>query len=532
MKINQPVTTTECFLQPGRPVVSKTDLQGRITYANESFLAISGFSRAELLGADHSIVRHPDMPPAAFADLWRTIKADQPWRGLVKNRTRSGDFYWVEAYVTPLTDQGRTIGYMSVRNTPARTDVAAAEALYAQARAGTAQIPQTPLPGRHLPPAAAWWIAALFAAALGLGAGAVGGVAGLAMGAAAALLALGMAGAAQVGLLVPLDALAGHMRALDEGRLADRVAMPARAHGALAMAFAQLEAMRIHLRAMFADVLISAGEVEARARKLDEAVRSLHGTLEQQGDRVSQVAAAMEQMSVSVTEISQNTAQGLEAAHRTEALAQSGIAVMAAGLESGSRMSQVVDSTQKEIAQVDQSVGRISEVTRIIRDIADQTNLLALNAAIEAARAGEQGRGFAVVADEVRKLSERTAQSTQHITAGVEDIVRQAHAAVATMGAASADVTESAARIRESSQSLDQIWSASREAARAAGEVTSMLQQQSVASHEVANAMELLSGTIEASSNDVAIVGTATAELRSTAEEMRLLVHHLETALH
>jgi len=531
MRNNQPVTTVERVLAPGKPIVSKTDLQGKITYANESFVAISGFTRAELLGADHNIVRHPDMPAVAFADLWRTVQAGQPWRGLVKNRTKSGDYYWVEAFVTPLTEKGRAIGYMSVRNAPARADIAAAESLYAEIRAGKSTLPSTPLFGRRLSPATAWWIAALIGSMLAIGAGAVGGAAGMALGAGAALLALGMAAGVQLRLLEPLDQLADRMRALDEGRLAERVAAPSRADRSLQLPFTQLETMRIHLRATFADILVSAGEIESRSRGLDDAVRSLQGTSEQQGDRITQVAAAMERMSVSVNEISENTAQGLAAAHRTETLAQSGITVMASGLESGKRMSQMVESTQREIAQVDESVGRISEITVIIRDIADQTNLLALNAAIEAARAGEQGRGFAVVADEVRKLSERTAQSTRHIQSGVEDIGRQAHAAVTTMHTASSDVAASATHIRESSESLNQIWAASREAVRTAGEITNMLQQQSVASVEVANALEQLSGTIEASGHDVANIGADTVALRGTAEEMRLLIRHLENAL-
>ncbi|MCW5627203.1 MAG: PAS domain-containing protein, partial [Burkholderiales bacterium] len=104
MRVNQPVTTIEQFLEPGKPIVTKTGLDGKILYANESFVKISGFTREELIGADHNIVRHPDMPPAAFADLWRTVRAGQPWRGLVKNRTKTGDFYWVEAFVTPITE--------------------------------------------------------------------------------------------------------------------------------------------------------------------------------------------------------------------------------------------------------------------------------------------------------------------------------------------------------------------------------------------------------------------------------------------
>lgn len=531
MRINTPVTAVERFLEPGKPIVTKTDLQGRIEYANESFVAISGFTREELLGSDHNIVRHPDMPPQAFADLWRTIRAGQPWRGLVKNRTKSGDFYWVDAFVTPITEQGRPVGYVSVRSAPSRTAVAQAEALYAQVRAGTARFPETRVDATRTPSWAPWWALALPAGALACAAGWAGGAGGIGLGVLSAVLAVTMAAGVQIRLLGPLAALASHIEALDEGRLSDTVAAPRAAAALARKTFTKLEALRIHLRAMFADVLVSAGDIEARSRRVDESLRALMEATRQQNDRIAQVAAAMEQMSVSVNEIAQNTAQGLEAAQRTESLAQSGMALMAASLESSDRVASVVDTTQREIAQVDQSVTRISEVTRIIREIAEQTNLLALNAAIEAARAGEQGRGFAVVADEVRKLSERTAQSTQHIASGVEDIVRQAHAAVSTMATASTEVTTSATQIRSSSESLDQIWNASRDAVRSADEIKAMLQQQSVASHEMASAMEKLSETIEASGRDLSTIGEATNALHATAAEMRLLVRHLESAL-
>ena len=121
MKINHPVTSNELFLDPQRPIVTKTDLKGAITYANRAFIEISGFDEHELLGVNHNIVvRHPDMPPEAFADLWETVKVGKPWRGLVKNRAKNGDFYWVEAYVTPITVQGVVQGYVSVRSAPSR----------------------------------------------------------------------------------------------------------------------------------------------------------------------------------------------------------------------------------------------------------------------------------------------------------------------------------------------------------------------------------------------------------------------------
>lgn len=130
MRLNLPVTQNEYVLQAGMSIVSTTDLLGNINYVNPYFIEVSGFSREELLGASQNIVRHPDMPAQAFADLWQTIQAGKPWSGMLKNRCKNGDFYWVLANVTPVIEQGRAIGYMSVRTKPSREQIALADSLY------------------------------------------------------------------------------------------------------------------------------------------------------------------------------------------------------------------------------------------------------------------------------------------------------------------------------------------------------------------------------------------------------------------
>jgi methyl-accepting chemotaxis protein len=130
MKINMPVTNIEIELKDTSSIVSKTDLKGRITYINRDFLEISGFTEQELIGASHNIVRHPDMPPAAFADLWNTVKAGKPWNGLVKNRCKNGDHYWVEANVAPVRENGEIVGYMSVRSKVTRKQIEDIEPIY------------------------------------------------------------------------------------------------------------------------------------------------------------------------------------------------------------------------------------------------------------------------------------------------------------------------------------------------------------------------------------------------------------------
>ncbi|MCK3483873.1 PAS domain-containing protein, partial [Escherichia coli] len=116
--------------------LSTTSPQSHITYVNPDFIKISGFTEEELLGQPHNIVRHPDMPPAAFEHMWSTLKSGRSWMGLVKNRCKNGDHYWVSAYVTPIAKNGSIVEYQSVRTKPEPEQVLAAEKLYAQLRSG------------------------------------------------------------------------------------------------------------------------------------------------------------------------------------------------------------------------------------------------------------------------------------------------------------------------------------------------------------------------------------------------------------
>ncbi|MEQ1601174.1 MAG: PAS domain-containing protein, partial [Methylophilaceae bacterium] len=123
MKINLPVTQKEVELKDTSQIVSKTDLKGRITFVNREFIEISGFTEEELIGQNHNIVRHPDMPPEAYDDLWNTVKSGKPWIGIVKNRCKNGDHYWVEACITPVSEGGQVAGYISVRGKPTRQQI-------------------------------------------------------------------------------------------------------------------------------------------------------------------------------------------------------------------------------------------------------------------------------------------------------------------------------------------------------------------------------------------------------------------------
>lgn len=143
MKMNMPVTNNEVLMKTGTILVTRTDLKGIITFANDAFVDISGYSRDELLGENHNIVRHPDMPSAVFEEMWKTLKKGNPWHRLIKNRTKSGDFYWVSANIMPVFENAQVVSYMSVRHVPDRDEIREAEDLYRKVAANQAVLHST-----------------------------------------------------------------------------------------------------------------------------------------------------------------------------------------------------------------------------------------------------------------------------------------------------------------------------------------------------------------------------------------------------
>jgi aerotaxis receptor len=136
MRKNLPVTNVETILPDKQFIYSRTDLKGVITEANQAFCDVSGYTREEMVGQPHNMVRHPDMPEAAFKDMWADLKIGRPWRGIVKNRRKDGGFYWVVANASPVRENGQIVGYQSVRSRPSREEIEAATAAYEKINRG------------------------------------------------------------------------------------------------------------------------------------------------------------------------------------------------------------------------------------------------------------------------------------------------------------------------------------------------------------------------------------------------------------
>ena len=529
MRNNQPVTQHELFLHPKRPIVTKTDLKGLITYANRAFIEISGFTEEELIGESHNIVRHPDMPPEAFEDLWRTVEAGHPWKGLVKNRSKHGDYYWVDAYVTPLMENGKAIGYMSVRSAPDKQQCQQAEQLYAEIRAQRSACPVTRQPYTlsiqqmlllaMLPP-----IVALLAQFI-----LPDGILRTTLNVASILWLMTGAILIYQGIAAPLAQARQGLSRLAEGNFKEAIAQSGCQD--MRRMLEMLETMRINTRAVLADVVTGAHDISQAATATHTEASHLEKRGEHALEGITRVAAALEQLSVSVNEISITTQAGANHANAATHLADQGESTMRETSTATRQVMGEFEHTRDAILVLEKSTEEIGSVTSVIKEIANQTNLLALNAAIEAARAGEQGRGFAVVADEVRKLAERTAGNTLEIEQSINVLHERTRQVLQNVQLALNKVEGVESAISTATASLDAIRAANQGVSASAANVAEMLQQQSSASTEVAQNMETMSALTEQNSHSIATTREVAQQLHTTAHDLKRLVSHFERHL-
>ena len=533
MKVNLPVTQTEVPFPKGRYIVSRTDLKGSITYANDTFVAISGFTREELIGKNHNLVRHPDMLPGAFAWLWETIKEGRPWRGIVKNRCKNGDYYWVDALVVPVLKNNETIGYMSVRTEPTRQQVADAEALYRQLKDGKASIPKPTAWMRvslkaKLNGFVLWLIAAqlvgaaahLFGPSLGLSAGTIETV----------LQLLGLSGVlAGVWLLVIqnkmmsiIQRIIGRLDHIAQGDLTDEI--PLHRVDEIGKLNDSLVTMQTHLKAMMAEIAEAAELVGSSADILTGEMEQTRKVTEIQSGAASSIAAAVEQLVASVNEIAGSAQQASQAVEASHGLLSEASLRMGESQEASQNVVTTVNGAGQTMAELFQSIFAIDRVSQVIRGIAEQTNLLALNAAIEAARAGESGRGFAVVADEVRKLAENASKQTSEITASIQEIQRITQIAVSTMEAAGTHVAGANTAVEAARTGLDAVAHHGEEVASISRHIAEGTQQQSAAGNEIASQVEGIVSGIDQTSTSIAEVTEKTSEMKQASSRLRELI--------
>ncbi|HXH46588.1 MAG TPA: methyl-accepting chemotaxis protein [Bradyrhizobium sp.] len=541
MRKNFPVTQTEYPVSDETLIVSRTDLKGKLTYFNEDFIAAAGFTSAELMGQPHNIVRHPDMPPEAFDNLWDTLKVGKPWLGAVKNRRKNGDFYWVLATASPIRENGQVTGYTSIRTKLPADQRKLAEEVYAAIRekkphgyridAGIIRrrswldrfsIFTGTLKARLVTMIV---LQVLFMLALGTaGALSTGGSAGL------LLPALAVAGAAIVGFagFATMGAIQGPMQQLNEvlvnlvqDKLDNRIVIERDDEIGEALRnlqtvqtlvrFSRDEVQAVQRRAEAqrkADMTKLADGFEAAIGEIVETVSSAATELEASASTLSSTAGRAQQLATAVATGSEAASSNVHSVASAAEEMSSSVREIGRQVQDSSRIASEAVSqahaTTERVSELSRAASRIGDVVELINAIAGQTNLLALNATIEAARAGEAGRGFAVVASEVKALAEQTAKATGEIGQQVGGIQAATQDSVSAIG----EISGTIARLSE-----------------IASAIAAAVEQQGAATQEIArNVQQAAHGTQQVSSNvgDVqrgaSETGSASSQVLSAAQ--------------
>uniref|UniRef100_UPI0035BC2BE1 methyl-accepting chemotaxis protein n=1 Tax=Pseudomonas syringae TaxID=317 RepID=UPI0035BC2BE1 len=512
-----PITQTERTFPASERLISTTDLNSHITYCNDAFVTLSGFTREELVGQPHNLVRHPDMPASVFAHMWETIKQGKPWMGVVKNRSKQGDYYWVSAYVTAVYENGRIVGYESVRSLPTRDQVRRAEALYARLRAGKSAVSASSSATYHLIRQLPMILCAL-ALALAVGVYLLDDLPSIIM------IPIVMV---VLGVFLEVRQRSSIRKTLEEHPKAFTSALIALTYSDNRGPQAQLDLAMLSEEARLQTALTRLADTGESVRQ--HAGRSAQlslrqaESLDQQRSEADQSATAINQMAATIQEVTHNVQNTAHAAEEADKLAQQGRGLADESLLAIRHMATSVTDIGNAVGELADATQSIGSVVDVITSIAQQTNLLALNAAIEAARAGEQGRGFAVVADEVRSLASRTQSSTEQIQQIITSLRDGADRAVQTASKGEQISQESVASVEAVQKALDGI-------SQSVTRITGMSQQMASASEEQSHVAETISQQITRIAqlcDESASQAQQGSQISSELEEMAHYLHSL-----
>lgn len=459
MRVNHPVTRQEYEYDGSEMLISVTDHQGVITHGNPSFVRVSGYEESELIDQPHNLIRHPDVPPEVFKDLWSTAGRGHTWTGVLKNRRKDGDHYWVLANVTPILENGKPKAYMSVRTKPTPIQIQAAQVLYAKLNDERVRgRPTFKLEGGRASPLGwrgpfvrFWRAGATARLSLGVGLMVLIAMSPHIFGATWASNPWAELGLLTLGGFIELRWFDKRINSLlkEAERFATELAAcnlmttikddPYTPLGALPVRLRQIQ---INLRAVVGDVR---DQIDAFSAATDEIMRGsydLSARTESQASSLQQTSATLDQLSGTINQSAETARHVSTTSERSTQVAQRG--------------GQAIEHAASTMHEITASSKKMGEIIGTIEGIAFQTNILALNAAVEAARAGEQGRGFAVVASEVRALAQRSGAAATEIrhligssTARITQGAKQMDAASETVRAVVVEVSQMSALVKE-----------------------------------------------------------------------------------
>lgn len=543
MKSNQPVTQCEVDYDESDVFVTRIDLKGILTTVNESFCRVSGFSEAELVGKNHNIIRHPDMPEWAFDDLWKTVTAGYPWRGIIKNRCKNGDYYWVRATVSPILRNEQVVGYLSLRKKPTKQEISDAEALY---RAN---------PGKSAPKSGfsigKWFdnvklqykimmlIQPLLLVLLSSGTYAIYQqikidlsenfhrlhtiISEIIIGQIALQVALFFIIGWTVRRYVvrPVNDVTMQLHEITDGDFTREVDIDGRDEiGSLLCA---TQSNKVLMGAVIDQIASTTKVINGHAEHLAHAVEEAGTASHTQSEASHAMASGIEEISVSIDHVADHASAVRSVSTESSKSAITGGNTVREVIAEMTSISSEVLAASAVVRLLGERSSEINGIVKTIKEIADQTNLLALNAAIEAARAGEQGRGFAVVADEVRKLAEKTSQSTATIGEVVEGIGTGTQDAIRMIEATVNKVRHSEKLAESAGGAIADIAAGAGKVLDGVSDITSSIHEQSIASREITAQVEKIAQMAEKNSMSIMRVNDSTKTLESLSGSLKKL---------
>lgn len=502
---NQSVVNEEVTFSENEELVSTTDKRGVITYANDVFCRVAGFTPDELIGKNHNIVRHPDMPKAAFADLWDLVAKGKSWRGAVKNRCKDGRYYWVDAFVTPIYENGELVGYQSVRSKLSNEVKQRAASAYQKINNNQSIVP----PHKAIP-----YFKEILLAALGL---------------PVVVASFSFPAISVLGLILPLVIYFDEIfksrsisRALQQEY--DSVSRYIYSGaGANSVVDYHLKMLQGKVRTILGRVFDSTQVLESGAKELLSAAHSAKEGVEKEASELYQVSTAVEEMVATIDEVAQNTVNTSNKVKQAHEDCEQATDAMNNTMDEVSALAADVSESASAAGELAEEAQRIGTVMQEIQGIADQTNLLALNAAIEAARAGDHGRGFSVVADEVRALSSRTHAATEQIQSSINEIQTTLLNWSKTMEKGKDAAESCVAETKHTQDIVFKVHSAVTDISDLAAQISTAAEQQSVVSQEISKNIVNISDASQENLNQAKRVETEATDIDERSKKLASL---------